>query len=57
MHRVFPKYTFEPSGISPWRRLGGLRDAPWDAPSFIIAEAVVELRNRVMTQIAKARQR
>ena len=20
-HRVFPKYTFEPSGMSPWRRL------------------------------------
>ena len=28
LHRVFPKYTFEPSGMSPWRRLGGLRDAP-----------------------------
>ena len=57
VHRVFPKYAFEPSGMSPWQRLGGLRDAPWDAPSFIIAEALVELRNRVMTQIAKARQR
>jgi hypothetical protein len=57
VHRVFPKYTFEPSGINPWRRLGGLRDAPWDAPSFILAEALVELRNRVTAQIAKARQR
>jgi hypothetical protein len=57
VHRVFPKYSFEPSGISPWQRLGGLRDAPWDAPSFIIGEALVELRNRVTARIAKARQR
>jgi hypothetical protein len=57
VHKVFPKYTFEPSGMSPWQRLGGLRDAPWDAPSFIIGEALVELRNRVTARIAKARQR
>ena len=57
VHRVFPKYAFEPSGMSPWQRLGGLRDAPWDAPSFIIGEALVELRNRVTARIAKARQR
>jgi hypothetical protein len=43
--------------MSPWQRLGGLRDAPWDAPSFIIGEALVELRNRVTARIAKARQR
>lgn len=56
-HSVFPKYAFEPSGISPWRRLASLRDAPWDAPSFIVGEALVELRNRVMAPIRKARQR
>ena len=57
VHRVFPKYVFEPSGISPRRRLGGLRDAPWDVPSFIFGEALVELRNRVMGRIARARKR
>ncbi len=57
VHRVFPKYAFEPSGISPWRRLGGLRDAPWDVPSFILGEALVELRNRVTARNAGARQR
>ena len=50
-HRVFPKYTFEPSGMSPWRRLGGLRDAPWDEPSFIIGEALAELRARAGERI------
>jgi hypothetical protein len=37
-HRVFPKYTVEPSSISMWRRLAGLRDAPWDAPFLAISE-------------------
>ena len=57
VHRVFPKYVFEASGIGPWQRLAGLRDAPWDAPSFIIGEALVALRDRVTTRMAKARQR
>jgi hypothetical protein len=56
-HRVFPKYTFEPSGMSLWRRLAGLRDAPWDAPSFIIGETLVGLRDLIMARITKARQR
>ena len=50
-HRVFPKYTFEPSGMSLWQRLGGLRDAPWDEPSFIIGEALAELRARAGERI------
>jgi hypothetical protein len=37
-HRVFPKYTVEPSNISMWRRLTGLRDAPWDTPFLAISE-------------------
>jgi len=57
VHRVFPKYVFESSGIGPWQRVRGLRDAPWDAPSFIIGEALVALRDRVTARIAKARQR
>lgn len=56
-HRVFPKYTFEPSGMSLWRRLGGLRDAPWDEPSFIFGEVLAELRararERVMARVAR----
>ena len=56
-HRVFPTFSLEPSGMSPWRRLAGLRDAPWGAPSFIIGEALVELRERITTRIAKARPR
>jgi len=50
-HRVFPKYTFEPSGMSLRQRLGGLRDAPWDEPSFIIGEALAELRARAGERI------
>ena len=37
-HRVFPKYTVEPSSISMWRRLMGLRDGPWDTPFLAISE-------------------
>jgi ATP-grasp domain len=50
-HRVFPKYTFEPSGMSLWQRLGGLRDAPWDEPSLVIGEAIAELRARAGERI------
>jgi hypothetical protein len=39
-HRVFPKYTIEPSNISLWRRLLGLRDAPWDTPFLVVSELV-----------------
>jgi hypothetical protein len=41
-HRVFPKYTFQPSGMSAWRRLMGLRDAPWDDPSYVVSEVALE---------------
>ncbi|MGP7996289.1 MAG: hypothetical protein ACLPKI_02970 [Streptosporangiaceae bacterium] len=41
-HRVFPKYTFQPSGVSTWRRLAGLRDAPWDDPAFVTGEVTLE---------------
>lgn len=37
-HRVFPKYSFEPSDMSMWRRLRGLRDAP--GPFLVISELV-----------------
>ncbi len=37
-YRVFPKYTFDPSDMSAWRRLSGLRDAPWGAPSLVAGE-------------------
>jgi hypothetical protein len=57
VHRVFPKYAFEPSGINPWRRLASLGDAPWDAPSFIFGEALVAVRNRLRARIRVARQR
>jgi predicted ATP-grasp superfamily ATP-dependent carboligase len=58
-HRVFPKYPLAPSDMSMWRRLIGLRDAPWDAPSMVAAEMVVELGERVkraapMTKPGKA---
>jgi hypothetical protein len=39
-HRVFPKYTVEPSNLSPWQRLRALRDAPWDAPFLAASELV-----------------
>jgi hypothetical protein len=37
-YRVFPKYTMYPSSVSMWRRLMGLRDAPWDAPLMTLTE-------------------
>jgi len=52
-HRVFPKFSFGPSGMSAWRRLAGLRDAPWNAPSYIIGEALSELRDRTVARIAR----
>ena len=51
--RVFPKYTFEPSGMSPWRRLAGLRDAPWNAPSFVAGEVAREIVERI-TRLQKS---
>jgi hypothetical protein len=42
-HRVFPKYTVELTHMSIWRRLMGLRDAPWDSPSMVAAELAREL--------------
>jgi len=52
-HRVFPKYTFEPSGMSPWRRLRGLRDAPWGSPSFVAGEIATEVVERT-TRLVKS---
>jgi hypothetical protein len=45
-HRIFPKYTFEPSDMSLRRRLMGLRDAPWSNPSLIFGEMVYEFQRR-----------
>jgi hypothetical protein len=28
--------------MSAWRRLMGLRDAPWDDPSFVVSEVALE---------------
>jgi len=33
---------FQPSGMNAWRRLMGLRDAPWDDPSFVVSEVALE---------------
>ena len=52
-HRVFPKYTFEPSGMSLWRRLAGLRDAPWYSASFVAGEVAIELVGRT-TRLLKS---
>lgn len=38
VYRVFPKYTAQPLGMSLWKRLAGLRDAPWDAPFLVARE-------------------
>ena len=46
-HRVFPAYTLEPSGMSLWRRLMGLRDAPRGALSLAVGELARELDERV----------
>ena len=46
-HRVFPVYTLEPSGMSAWRRLRGLRDAPRGAASLVVGELAREVDERV----------
>ena len=54
-YRVFPKYIMEPSHMSPWRRLGGLRDAPWDAPFLIASELVYNVAFRLEAMYSKRR--
>ena len=39
--------------MSPWRRLAGLRDAPWDAKSFVLGEIAIEAVER-STRLAKS---
>jgi hypothetical protein len=46
-HRVFPVYTLEPSHMSVWRRLKGLRDAPRGAASLVAGELAREVDERV----------
>lgn len=46
-HRVFPKYSLEPSDMSVWRRVMGLRDAPWDAPLLVVSEIARGLDERI----------
>lgn len=46
-HRVFPAYTLEPSEMSLWRRLKGLRDAPWGALPLAAGELAREVDQRV----------
>jgi hypothetical protein len=47
VHRVFPKYTVEPSDITKFSRLAGLRDAPWDTPFLAVSELFYRLAFRV----------
>jgi hypothetical protein len=49
-HRVFPKYTVEPSDISIWRRLMGLRDAPWDTPFLAVSELMYKIALRLYSR-------
>lgn len=46
-HRVFPKYTVDPSNMSVWRRLVGLHDAPWDTPFLAISELTYKVAYRL----------
>ena len=46
-HRVFPVYTLEPSHMSVWRRLKGLRDAPRGALTRVAGELAREVDERV----------
>jgi Carbamoyl-phosphate synthase L chain, ATP binding domain len=46
-HRVFPAYALEPSDVSLWRRLRGLRDAPRGAASLVVGELAREVDQRV----------
>jgi hypothetical protein len=39
--------------MSPLRRLAGMRDAPWDAPSFVLSEMAIEATERT-TRLASA---
>ena len=50
-HRVFPVYTLEPSDMSLWRRLRGMRDAPRDAASLVAGELAREVDERVRRAI------
>ncbi len=56
-YRVFPKYIMEPSHMSPWRRLGGLRDAPWDTPFLIFSELVFNVALRGAELYSKRRKK
>ena len=53
-HRVFPAYTLEPSDMSLWRRLMGLRDAPRGALSLAVGELARELDERVRRAVPLA---
>ena len=56
-HRVFPVYTLEPSDMSLWRRLMGLRDAPRGAVSFVAGELARELDERVRRAVSASKPR
>jgi hypothetical protein len=56
-HRIFPKYTLKPSGVSMWRRLAGLRSAPWDTPFLVASELAFQTALNVMNSLDKRRQR
>jgi hypothetical protein len=56
-HRVFPKYTLKPSGASMWRRLAGLRFAPWDTPFLVASELVLQTALNVVHSLDKRRER
>lgn len=56
-YRVFPKYIMEPSNMRPWRRLMGLRDAPWDTPFLIFSELVYNVAFRGSDLYSKHRKK
>jgi hypothetical protein len=43
-HRIFPKYSLEPSDMSARQRLSGLRDAPWNAWWLVASEVAHGMR-------------
>jgi hypothetical protein len=53
-YRVFPKYTLDPSGLSRWRRLMALRDAPWGAPSLVACELAHGLGGQLKQAVRKS---
>jgi hypothetical protein len=55
-HRVFPKYSFQPSGMSTWPRLTGLRDAPWDDPTFVAGEVALEFLRSASRTVKRRKQ-